>query len=101
MRRLSVNNFYCKYFTTDDCGLLYYSQDDRSEKWRLQAVAVGLDKFDSRKPLPLSWRGLNDDELSQVSGIIGCTFVHISGFIGGNRTYDGALAMAKASLMLT
>ncbi|KAL8538081.1 hypothetical protein ACS0TY_000144 [Phlomoides rotata] len=50
--------------------------DDRSEKWRLQAVAVGPDKFDSRKPLPLSWRGLNDDELSQVSGIIGCTFVY-------------------------
>lgn len=74
--------------------------DDRSEKWRLQAVAVGPDKFDSRKPLPPSWRGLNECELSQVSGINGCTFVHISGFIGGNRTYDGALAMAKASLML-
>ncbi|KAL1553144.1 MYG1 protein-like isoform X2 [Salvia divinorum] len=74
--------------------------DDRSEKWRLQAVAVGPDKFDSRKPLPLSWRGLNDDELSQASGIGGCTFVHISGFIGGNRTYDGALAMARTSLML-
>ncbi|XP_047965344.1 MYG1 protein-like isoform X2 [Salvia hispanica] len=74
--------------------------DDRSEKWRLQAVAVGPDKFDSRKPLPPSWRGLNDDELSQVSGISGCTFVHISGFIGGNRTYDGALAMARTSLML-
>ncbi|XP_057798764.1 uncharacterized protein LOC131014714 isoform X2 [Salvia miltiorrhiza] len=74
--------------------------DDRSEKWRLQAVAVGPDKFDSRKPLPPSWRGLNDDDLSQVSGISGCTFVHISGFIGGNKSYDGALAMARTSLML-
>ncbi|KAG8381099.1 hypothetical protein BUALT_Bualt06G0087000 [Buddleja alternifolia] len=78
-----------------------YEQKDRSEKWRLHAVAVAPDKFDSRKPLPPSWRGLESDKLSQVSGIFGCTFVHISGFIGGNRTYDGALAMAKASLMLT
>ncbi|KAI3457966.1 hypothetical protein Pfo_014629 [Paulownia fortunei] len=75
--------------------------DDRSENWCRQAVAVAPDKFDSRKPLPPSWRGLNDDELSQVAGIFGCAFMHISGFIGGNKTYNGALAMAKASLMLT
>lgn len=77
-----------------------FFKDDRSEKWRLQAVALGPDKFDSRKALPPSWRGLNDDQLSQVSGINGSTFVHISGFISGNRTYDGALAMARKSLML-
>lgn len=77
-----------------------YFKDDRSKTWRLQAVAVGPDKFDSRKALPLSWRGLDDDQLSEVSGINGCTFVHMSGFIGGNRTYDGALAMARKSLML-
>ncbi|KAF2299367.1 hypothetical protein GH714_031735 [Hevea brasiliensis] len=70
-------------------------QDDRSENWRLQAVAVSPDKFESRKPLPLAWRGLVDDELSEVTGIPGCVFVHMSGFTGGNRSYGGALAMAR------
>ncbi|XVE64458.1 hypothetical protein DITRI_Ditri07aG0102300 [Diplodiscus trichospermus] len=73
-------------------------QDDRSENWRLQAVAVSLDKFESRKALPLPWRGLEGDKLSAVAGIPGCVFVHMSGFIGANKSYGGALAMARASL---
>ncbi|XP_019189053.1 PREDICTED: UPF0160 protein-like [Ipomoea nil] len=73
-------------------------QDDRSENWRLQAVAVSPDKFESRKPLPSPWRGLADEELTSVAGIPGCIFVHMSGFIGANKTYEGALNMARASL---
>ncbi|XP_020261559.1 UPF0160 protein-like [Asparagus officinalis] len=73
-------------------------QDDRGKQWRVQAVAVSPDKFESRKPLPLPWRGLRDENLSKEAGISGCVFVHMSGFIGGNQTYDGALAMAKAAL---
>ncbi|VFQ82434.1 unnamed protein product [Cuscuta campestris] len=73
-------------------------QDDRSKSWRVQAVAVSPDRFESRRPLPSKWRGLRDDELSEEVGIPGCVFVHMSGFIGGNQTYEGALAMAKAAL---
>ncbi|KAG2680721.1 hypothetical protein I3760_11G111100 [Carya illinoinensis] len=75
-------------------------QDDRNKTWRVQAVAVSPDRFESRKPLPSQWRGLTDDELSREVGIPGCVFVHMSGFIGGNRSYEGALAMAKAALKL-
>ncbi|KAF9615638.1 hypothetical protein IFM89_025413 [Coptis chinensis] len=75
-------------------------EDDRSKNWRVQAVAVSPDKFESRKPLPAQWRGLRDEELSKESGIAGCVFVHMSGFIGGNATYEGALAMARAGLQL-
>nr|KAJ0189506.1 hypothetical protein LSAT_V11C800390480 [Lactuca sativa] len=64
-------------------------QDERNNKWRVQAVAVSPDKFESRKALPSHWRGLTDDHLSQVTGISGCVFVHSSGFIGGNKTYEG------------
>ena len=38
--------------------------------------------------------------LSQESGISGCIFVHMGGFIGGNSTYEGALEMAVRTLGL-
>lgn len=76
-------------------------QDERGTQWRVQAVSVAPGSFQSRLPLPEKWRGLRDDELSQVSGIPGCVFAHISGFIGGNLTKEGALAMAKAALQGT
>jgi len=53
-----------------------------------------------RRSMPSAWRGVRDDALSQLSGIPGCVFVHAGGFIGGNATYEGALAMARASLTL-
>lgn len=44
------------------------------------------------------WCGVRDDELSKLSGIDGCIFVHASGFIGGNKTREGALTMARRAL---
>ena len=64
----------------------------------MQAVAVSLDKFESRKPLPLSWRGLDGNRQSEVAEIPGSVFVHMNGFTYGNKSYGGALAMAKAFL---
>ncbi|CAN0840853.1 MYG1 exonuclease [Linum grandiflorum] len=75
-------------------------QDDRSKQWRVQAMAVSPDSFESRKPLPAKWRGLRDADLSNEAEIPACVFVHMSGFIGGNQSYEGALAMAKAALKL-
>ncbi|KAK2379140.1 MYG1 exonuclease [Trifolium repens] len=75
-------------------------QDERSKQWRVQAVSVSPDRFESRKALPSQWRGLRDDVLSNEAGIPGCVFVHMSGFIGGNQTFEGALAMAKAALKM-
>ncbi|XP_057453552.1 uncharacterized protein LOC130745361 isoform X2 [Lotus japonicus] len=43
--------------------------DDRSENWRLQAVAISPVRFESRKPLPYLWRGLENDKLSEIDGI--------------------------------
>ncbi|OEL24184.1 UPF0160 protein [Dichanthelium oligosanthes] len=73
-------------------------EDERSKGWRVQAVAVAPDRFESRKALPEKWRGMRDDELSAQTSIPGCVFVHMSGFIGGNKTYEGALEMARAAL---
>ncbi|KAF8319684.1 GAMM1 protein [Clavulina sp. PMI_390] len=74
--------------------------DETGGNWRVQAVPVSPDSFDSRKALPEVWRGLRDDKLSEVSGIPGGIFVHASGFIGGNKTQEGALALATKALEL-
>jgi len=66
--------------------------------WRIQAVAIAPGSFQSRLPLPAPWRGVRDEELSKLTGVDGCVFVHSSGFIGGNKTYEGALEMATKAL---
>ncbi|TFK30468.1 GAMM1 protein [Coprinopsis marcescibilis] len=74
--------------------------DEAGGNWRVQAVPVSPSSFESRKSLPEAWRGIRDDELSKLTGIDGCIFVHASGFIGGNKTKEGALSMAKKALEL-
>ena len=78
--------------------VLYPESEKEDSKWRIQAVSITKDSFESRKPLPEAWRGVRDQDLSKVSGIDGSIFVHASGFIGGNTSRDGALQMAISSL---
>ncbi|KAI9717476.1 MAG: hypothetical protein M1828_007176 [Chrysothrix sp. TS-e1954] len=83
-------------------GLVLYTlfpeNDQPDSKWRIRAVSKSRDGFELRKPLPEAWRGLRDSELSKVAQVDNCIFVHASGFIAGNATFDGALAMAKKAL---
>jgi len=79
--------------------LLYVLFGDKND-WRIQSVPTTPSSFDSRAPLAKEWRGIRDEELSKISGIDGCVFAHASGFIGGNKTKEGAIAMARASLKL-
>ncbi|KAL8935882.1 MAG: hypothetical protein Q9216_005212 [Gyalolechia sp. 2 TL-2023] len=78
--------------------VLYPESASPGSKWRIQAVPVGRDSFESRKALPEKWRGLRDEELSAVVGVPGCVFVHASGFIGGNETEGGAREMAARAV---
>lgn len=73
---------------------------DTNDNWRIQAVPLNEFSYSNRLPLPEEWRGLRDEELSAKSGIEKCVFVHASGFIGGNQTYEGALAMARRTLQM-
>ncbi|KAI7786005.1 myg1 protein [Diaporthe eres] len=78
--------------------VLYPEKPTPDAKWRVQTVPVTKDSFESRKALPKEWRGVRDEELDKVSGIPGCVFVHAAGFIGGNKTFEGALELAKKAL---
>ncbi|KAI1341429.1 metal-dependent protein hydrolase [Xylariaceae sp. FL0016] len=78
--------------------VLYSEKPVPDAKWRIQAVPVTKDSFQSRKPLPEPWRGARDEALDQVCGVPGGVFVHASGFIGGNKTFEGAKAMADKAV---
>ena len=64
----------------------------------VQAVPKSENSFALRLPLAKPWLGLRDKELSEASGIEGGVFVHVNGFIGGNVSKAGAMAMASKSL---
>ena len=76
----------------------YALYEDDKGAWRIQAIPLTPSSFENRKPLPKDWRGVRDADLDAVSGISGGIFVHAAGFIGGNKTYEGALAMAAKAL---
>lgn len=80
--------------------VLFPETDEADSKWRIRAVSKENGGFQNRKDLPDAWKGVRDEELSKVSGVPGGVFVHAAGFIGGNKTFDGALAMAQKALEL-
>ncbi|KAI1501472.1 metal-dependent protein hydrolase [Biscogniauxia marginata] len=74
--------------------VLYPERPVPDAKWRIQAVPVTKDSFQSRKALPEPWRGARDEQLDEISGVPGGVFVHASGFIGGHKTFEGVRALA-------
>jgi len=81
-----------------DVNILYAIYSDQNGMWRIQCVPLRAKSFENRLSLPESWRGVRDKDLVDVSGIEGATFVHSSGFIGGNRTKEGVMLMVDAAL---
>ncbi|KAK4697855.1 MYG1 exonuclease, partial [Phenoliferia sp. Uapishka_3] len=80
--------------------VLYPEGTEANSKWRIQAVPQDAESFQSRKALPEAWRGVRDAALDELTGIEGCVFVHAAGFIGGNKTREGAMKMAVDALSL-
>ena len=91
-----------KHGLTEAAGSLvqFVLYPDSSGMWRVQAVTVEGTDFANRLSLAEPWRGLRDAALCEAAAIEGCKFCHASGFIGGNATYEGALAMALKTIEL-
>ncbi|XP_051957285.1 UPF0160 protein MYG1, mitochondrial isoform X1 [Xyrauchen texanus] len=83
-----------------DVNIKFVMFTDQNNHWRIQCVPAGLNTFQNRLSLLEEWQGIRDDALSELSGIPDCIFVHASGFIGGNKTREGALEMAKRTLQM-
>ncbi|XP_037037518.1 MYG1 protein isoform X2 [Bradysia coprophila] len=68
------------------------------DDYRAIAVPKEPGSFILRKALHKDWQGVRDADLQKICGIEGAVFVHATGFIGGNKTMQGALEMAIKSL---
>lgn len=77
---------------------LYALFQDTSNAWRVQALPIAPDSFLCRKALPEPWRGIRDDELSALTGVEGCIFIHASGFIGGAKSKEAVMKLAELAL---
>jgi MYG1 exonuclease len=73
--------------------------DSSGGTWRIQCVSKSASSFENRKSLPSDWCGIRNEQLSEISGIDDCVFCHANGFIGGNKTFQGAIAMANQALL--
>jgi len=62
-------------------------------------VPVEAGSFTARMDLPKSWAGLRDGELAAVNGVADSVFCHLNLFIGGARSFAGALKMAELALV--
>lgn len=77
-------------------------EDARARNWRVQAVPATAGGFGNRLDLPC--KGQRDGELDEAAARLdppappGGVFVHVSGFIGGHATREGALCYARAAL---
>lgn len=71
---------------------------DSSNKWRVSTVPISSASFSFRKGLPEKLRGLRDEELCDASKVSDCIFIHASGFIGGAKSKEGVLELARMSL---
>lgn len=65
---------------------------DVSGSWRVQVVP-------GEALMPAAWGGLNGAELDIVAGIKGGIFCHCGCYIAGHETYEGALDMARKSIV--
>lgn len=78
--------------------VLYVVYQDVTGLWCTQTVPKEANSFAARKDLPKKWGGLNNDDLSKLTGIENCTFCHPALFICGNKTKEGAISMAKVAV---
>lgn len=69
-----------------------------SGEWMIQQVPVSRHSFQGRKQLPEAWAGKRGEELDALTGIPGCVFTHPGRFIAGNKTLEGAIAMAEMAV---
>ncbi|MDZ7920152.1 MYG1 family protein [Rhodoferax sp.] len=72
--------------------------DSDGNQYQIKTVPVEAGSFTARMDLPDAWAGLRDGELAAVNGVTDSVFCHLNLFIGGARSFDGAVKLAELAL---
>ena len=72
--------------------------DSDGNQYQIKTVPVEPGSFTARMDLLESWAGLRDAEMAAVTGVADSVFCHLNLFIGGARSFDGALRLAELAL---
>ena len=78
--------------------VVYQGLDSIDKDWKVEAVPVSNDSFESRKRFPVSWAGKVDGELAVVTGVEDASFSHNSGFLTVVKSREGAIKIAELAL---
>jgi uncharacterized UPF0160 family protein len=72
--------------------------DSDGDQYQIKTVPVEPGSFTARMDLPQSWAGLRNEELAAVTGVADSVFCHLNLFIGGARSFEGAVRLAELAL---
>lgn len=72
--------------------------DSDGDQYQIKTVPVEAGSFTARLDLPKPWAGLREQELAAVTGVPDSVFCHLNLFIGGARSFEGAVRMAELAL---
>jgi uncharacterized UPF0160 family protein len=78
--------------------MLVIYPDSDGNQYQVKTVPVEPGSFTARLDLPASWAGLRDQELAAVTGVEDSVFCHMNLFIGGAKSFAGAVRLAELSL---
>lgn len=74
-------------------ALYFVSPESGNSSWRLQAVRLGSDGFDTKRRLPELWAGLAGSQLVEITGIEDAIFCHKNRHLIVVRSKQSALKL--------
>lgn len=69
-----------------------------SNNYVIQTIRKQDGTYGDVKPLPLSWAGKREEELSEITGVKDAVFCHAHRFIASAKSQEGILKMAELAL---
>lgn len=84
---------------TKESSIKYVVEYNKLENnWGVTAVPKEFGKFENRKDLPKSWRGLAGEDLAKITGVKDAIFCHNKLFCAIAKSKEGAIKLVEIAL---